>query len=157
MKLNFLLIVILKNNFKQNFFFRIKYTFLILLFLFLTSFAGTGSKVKPNISVENSGSTNLYFVRESGFIAGGVLVKVEVNGVEIAKLGTKEYTNYKTSGNFKIDVSGAGLGGMGMGGDSTSGVGNEKNFFYIISVKQGLFSTKFIINETTESGFNQAR
>ena len=44
-----------------------------------------------------------------------------------------------------------------MGGDSTSGVGNEKNFFYIISVKQGLFSTKFIINETTESGFNQAR
>ena len=64
--------------------------------------------------------------------------------------------SYKTSKNFKIKVSGAGIGGLGMGSDSTSGIADGKNYFYIISVKQGLFSAKFIINETTETGYNQA-
>ena len=70
------------------------------------------------------------------------------------KLGIKEYTNFKASGNYKIKVSGAGLGGFGMGTDSTSGIADGKNYFYIVGVKQSLFSTKFTIRETTESGFN---
>ena len=134
----------------------IKSILVLLLFLFVTSCAGTGSKIKPSISKQTSEFTNLYFVRQGGYIAGGVLAKVEVNGVEISKLGTKEYVSYKTSKNFKIKVSGAGIGGLGMGSDSTSGIADGKNYFYIISVKQGLFSAKFIINETTETGYNQA-
>ena len=130
----------------------------LFFLLFLASCAGTGSNYKPTISKETTGnSTNLYFVRQGGFIASGVLAKLEVNGVEIGKIGIKEYINHRVSKNFKIDVSGAGIGGIGMGKDSTSGVGNGKNYFYIIGVKQGLFSTKFVINETTETGFNQAQ
>ena len=126
--------------------------------LILTSCAGTGTKIKPTISSsENTGSTNLYFARGGGFVAGGVLAKVEVNGTEIARLGVKEFTQYSVNGNYNIKVSGAGLGGLGMGSDSTSGVGDGKNYFYIISVKQGLLSAKFIINETTETGYNQAQ
>ena len=32
-----------------------------------------------------------------------------------------------------------GIGGIGMGSDSISGIGDGKNYFYLISVKQGLF------------------
>jgi hypothetical protein len=132
-----------------------KIKLLLILFLLpaLISCAGTGTKNKPSIS-NSGGSTTLYFTREDGFVASGVLAKIVVNGTEIAQLGIKEYTNFKASGNYKIKVSGAGLGGFGMGNDSTSGVADGKNYFYIVGVKQSLFSTKFTIRETTESGFN---
>ena len=132
-----------------------KIKLLLILFLLpaLVSCAGTGTKNKPSIS-NSGGSTTLYFTREDGFVASGVHAKIVVNGTEIAQLGIKEYTNFKASGNYKIKVSGAGLGGFGMGNDSTSGVADGKNYFYIVGVKQSLFSTKFTIRETTESGFN---
>tara|TARA_X000000950_G_scaffold217407_1_gene261600 strand:+ start:1047 stop:1472 length:426 start_codon:yes stop_codon:yes gene_type:complete len=138
------------------FFLKFKTSFAIVLFFFLVSCAGTGSKIKPSISQQSDNYSNLYFVRQGGYVAGGILAKIDVNGMEIAKLGTKEYISFKTSKNFKIKVSGAGISGLGMGSDSTSGVSNGKNYFYIIGVKQGLFSAKFTINETTESGYNQA-
>lgn len=43
-----------------------------------------------------------------------------------------------------------------MGSDSASGVADGKNYFFIIGVKQGLFNSKFTIQETTETGYNQA-
>jgi hypothetical protein len=131
---------------------------LIIIFLIslLSSCTGTGNKTKPIITTSNSGNTILYFTRQGGYIAGGVLAKIEVNGREIARLGTKENITHNVSTNFRINVSGSGLSGIGMGGDSISGVANGKNSFYIIGVKQGFFSTKFIINETTESGYKQS-
>ena len=130
---------------------------LIFIFFLLASCSGTGTKTVPNISSSNSetGNTSLYFVREGGYVAGGVLAKLNVNGNEIAKLGTKEYIKHSVNNNFRIKVSGAGLGGLGMGGDSVSGIANGNNYFYIIGVKQGLFSASFTINETTESGYKQ--
>ena len=127
----------------------------LVVFLFLTSCAGTGTKTIPTVSAGKGGETNLYFVRSSGFIASGVLAKIEVNGAEIAKLGVSEYVDYETSNNFRIKVSGSGIGGLGIGVDSTSGIADGKNYFYIIGVKQGLFSTKFTIQETTENNFKQ--
>lgn len=123
--------------------------------MFLTACAGTGTKIKPAVSLSKEGETKLYFVRSSGYIASGVLAKIEVNGNEIAKLGIKEYVNYETSNNFRIKVSGAGIGGLGMGTDSISGIADGKNYFYIIGIKQGFFSTGFTIQETTESSFKQ--
>ena len=92
-------------------------------------------------------------MREGGFVASGVLAKVNVNGIEIAKLGIKENIVHSVSGKYRIKISGAGIGGLGMGSDSISGIGDGKNYFYLISVKQGLFKTEWTINETTESGF----
>ena len=132
---------------------KFKLFFIITLILGLYQCSGTGSKMKPAISSSSSGETNLYFLRESGFVASAVLAKVNVNGVEIAKLGVKENIVHTVSGKYKIKVTGAGIGGIGMGSDSISGIGDGKNYFYLISVKQGLFSTEWVINETTESGF----
>jgi len=134
---------------------KINIFFLILISFFLFSCSGTGSKTRPNISSSNTENTNLYFVRESGYVASGVLAKITVNGNEIARLGAKEYTTHSVSDDFRINVSGSGIGGIGMGGDSTSGISNKKNYFFIIGVKQNLFSTKFTIKETTESGYKQ--
>ena len=136
---------------------KIKILLVFLLLPVLVSCSGTGTKTKPTISTAGTGNTTIYFTREGGFVASGVLAKITVNGTEIAQLGIKEYTSFKTSGNYKIKVSGAGLGGFGMGTDSTSGVADGKNYFYIIGVKQSLFSTKFTINETTESGYKQSQ
>ena len=134
------------------------YIFYLSLFFLVAQCSGTGSKSIPNLSTSSSqGDTNLFFVREGGYIAGGVLAKLDVNGNEIARLGTKEYIKHIVSENFRINVSGAGLSGLGMGGDSISGIANNKNYFYIISVKQGLFSAKFKIQETTEDGYKQSQ
>jgi hypothetical protein len=129
--------------------------FIILLPL-LSACSGTGSKIKPSISTSNNGNTVLYFTREGGFLGGGILAKIEVNGREIAKLGTKENITHNVSGNYKIRISGAGISGFGMGKDSSAGTDDGKNHFYIISVKQGLFSASFKISETTEAGFKQS-
>ena len=134
------------------------YIFYLFLFFLVAQCSGTGSKSIPNISSSsNQGETNLFFVREGGYIAGGVLAKLDINGNEIARLGTKEYIKHTVSKNFRINVSGAGLSGLGMGSDSISGIANNKNYFYIIGVRQGFFSTKFTIQETTESGYRQSQ
>ena len=135
---------------------KVNILFIIFFSFLLVSCSGTGSKNKPTISTTGTGNTTIYFTRQGGFVASGVLAKIEVNGSEIAQLGVNEYITSNVTGNYRIKVSGAGIGGFGMGTDSTSGIADGKNYFYIIGVKQSLFSTKFTINETTESGYKQS-
>ena len=134
--------------------------FLLLFFLIpvLSSCAGTGTKTIPTIS-SSSGSTTLYFTRPSAFVAGAVVTSVIVNGSEIGKLGNGEYIQHIINpGNFTIRIKGSGLNALGMGGDSVSGTGKDgSNHFYIVTVKQSLLSSKFRINETTETGYKQAQ
>ena len=141
--------IILKFNMKKILIF-------IILLPLLSACSGTGSKIKPSVGTSNNGNTVLYLTREGGYIGSGVLAKVEVNGKEIAKLGVKENITHNVSSNYKIRISGAGIGGFGMGKDSSAGTNDGKNHFYIISVKQGLFSASFKISETTETGFKQS-
>ena len=42
------------------------------------SCAGTGSKIKPSISQQSDNYSNLYFVRQGGYVAGGILAKIDV-------------------------------------------------------------------------------
>ena len=128
----------------------------IMLLPLLSACSGTGSKIKPSITSSNNGNTILYFTREGGFIGGGILAKIEVDGREIGKLGTKENITHNVSSNYKIKVSGAGLNGLATGKDSAAGINDGKNHFYIISIKQNLFSMSFKLNETTETGFKQS-
>ena len=141
--------IILKFNMKKILIF-------IILLPLLSACSGTGSKIKPSVGTSNNGNTVLYLTREGGYIGSGVLAKVEVNGKEIAKLGVKENITHNVSSNYKIRISGVGIGGFGMGKDSSAGTDDGKNHFYIISVKQGLFSASFKISETTEAGFKQS-
>tara|TARA_B110000259_G_scaffold171573_1_gene203155 strand:+ start:174 stop:587 length:414 start_codon:yes stop_codon:yes gene_type:complete len=134
-----------------------KISIFIFLITILSSCSGTGSKIKPSITSSNNGSTVLYFTREGGFLGGGILAKIEVDGREIAKLGTKENITHNVSSNYKVRISGAGFSGLGIGKDTAAGLDDGKNHFYIISIKQGLFSMGFKINETTESGYKQSQ
>ena len=134
-----------------------KISIFIFLITILSSCSGTGSKIKPSITSSNNGSTVLYFTREGGFLGGGILAKIEVDGREIAKLGTKENITHNVSSNYKVRISGAGISGLGIGKDTAAGLDDGKNHFYIISIKQGLFSMGFKINETTESGYKQSQ
>ena len=68
---------------------KIKTILFIALYLFLTACAGTGTKTIPTVSTDKGGATNLYFVRSGGFVASGVLAKVEVNGIEVGRLGVR--------------------------------------------------------------------
>ena len=136
---------------------KIKFLIILLIIPILSSCSGTGSKNRPTISTAGTGNTTIYFTREGGFVGGGVLAKVVVNNSEIAQLGVNEYTTSNVTGNYRIKVSGAGIGGIRMGSDSISGVADGKNYFYIIGVKQGLFSASFTITETTESGYKQSQ
>ena len=95
-------------------------------------------------------------------------IKLDSASIEILNLDNKIFGKYKANpsngifsviiepGNYKIRISGAGIGGLGMGKDSAAGTNDGKNHFYIISVKQGLFSASFKISETTEAGFKNS-
>ncbi len=129
--------------------------FLVIPLLY--SCSGTGSKSIPNTSISNTSSSTLFFARKGGFVGGGVLASIKVNGKEIAKLGTKEFTQHKVSGNFRIQVAASGMNSLVFGKDSISGSGtNGSKHFYIINVETGLLQGSFKITETTETGFQQA-
>ena len=134
-----------------------KFLILFLLIPLLSSCSGTGSKSLPNTTISNNSSSTLFFARKGGFVGGGVLASVKVNGKEIAKLGTNEFTQYTISGNFNIKVSATGMNSLVFGKDSISGSGtNGSKHFYIINVETGLLQGSFKITETTETGFQQA-
>ena len=88
----------------------------------------------------------------------GVLAGIEVNGEEIARLGTNEYTQYTVNGNYSVHVFGAGINGFGMGSGRITGQGKKgAKHYYLIGVDAGLFTTSFTINEVTETTFKQLR
>ena len=136
----------------------LKRLFIFFLLILITSCAGTGTKTIPNINVDNKNIASLFFYRTGGYIAGGVLAGIEVNGEEIARLGTNEYTQYTVNGNYSVHVFGAGINGFGMGSGRVTGQGKKgAKHFYLIDVDAGLFTTSFTINEVTETTFKQLR
>ena len=82
----------------------LKRLLLVFLLIFTTSCAGTGTKTIPNINIDNKNVASLFFYRTGEYIAGGVLAGIEVNGEEIARLGTNEYTQYTVNGNYSVHV-----------------------------------------------------
>ena len=61
---------------------KIKLLLVFFLLPAIVSCSGTGTKTRPSISQSDKGNTNLFFSRDGGFIGGGVLAKIEVNGNE---------------------------------------------------------------------------
>ena len=91
---------------------KIKFLIILLIIPILSSCSGTGSKNRPTISTTGTGSTTIYFTREGGFVASGVLAKIEVNGSEIAQGGEIDFRSSpgrkyvgNISGVFDLSVS----------------------------------------------------
>ena len=136
----------------------LKRLFIVFLLILTTSCAGTGSKTIPNINIDNKNVTSLFFYRTGGYVAGGVLAGLEVNGEEIARLGTNEYSQYTVKGNYSVHVFGAGINGFGMGSGRITGQAKKgAKHYYLISVDAGLFTSSFSIVEVTETTFKQLR
>lgn len=136
-----------------------RYVYLFLI-LFITSCAGTGTKNFPNLNTElNKSGSSIYFFRPGSYIGGGIIPSIIVNGTEIGTLGNDEYLEtFIKPGEFTIVSKVKGLNSIGMETDSRSGVAKPgKNFFYIVNLKQKLFTAQFLLTETTESGFKQAK
>ena len=136
----------------------------LILFIFLillNSCAGTGQKANQLSYASFDPPTDqagLYFARQKQFIAGGQLIKVTVDGVEIGRLGVGEYQSESVEpGNHNIRATISNILGLGLGSDSVA-ITTEKGkaYFFVLRYEQGLFSGKFTITETSKNGFNKA-
>jgi len=133
---------------------------IFFILLLITSCVGTGQKSNQlsyasfNPPTDQAG---LYIARQKQYMAGGQLIKVLVDGVEIGKLGSGEFeTENVDPGNHNIRITISNILGIGIGGDSVS-ITTEKGkpYFFILRYDQGLFGGKFTITETSKSGFTK--
>lgn len=125
---------------------------------FLSACAGTGTKNLSQLSFQNKpGESSLFFVRPERFVAGGGRVTVFVNGQEIAKLGIGEMEKVPVKPGAQSISAKAGDLLFGVGGDSYSLIADpNKNYFFIVDIDVGFFSSSFKITETSEQGFRKA-
>ena len=135
----------------------------ILIVLFLTSLlaacAGTGTKNFSALNLEASADDAVIFiVRKKKFQASLGLVKVKVDGREVAKLGIGEMERVTISpGNHKVSVSAGDVLQIGMGSDTTAFIAEKGNSYYFIAdYHQGFWNAKWTITPTTKSGFTSA-
>ena len=131
------------------------------LMLFLAACAGTGTKDITSISFTKPtavGESNLFFYRESKYVAGGQLIKVLVNGQEIGKLGNGEFEKFKVkAGQTSIKAGLSNILALGMTTDSYSFTAKSgENYYFLLSYNQKFFTGGWKITETSERGFKNA-
>ena len=133
---------------------------LFVFSLVLSACAGTGNKNISSVSFEKpkGNKSSLYFFRENVFVGSAGLVKLLVNGEEIGKIGVDEFIQHDVeSGSVKIRAANDNLLQAGVGADVVAFTAKPEGLYYfIITMKQKLFSTSWKISETTKSGYKQA-
>ena len=139
---------------------RFKY-FLIFIFTatVLTACAGTGTRNLSAINLEvPDDDSAVFIVRKKKFQASLGLVKVLVDGREVAKLGVGEMERVAISpGSHKVSVTVGDVLQLGMGGDVEAFIAEKgKSYFFIADYDQGFWSAKWTLTPTTKSGFTSA-
>lgn len=130
----------------------------IFFFLLISACAGTGTKNLSQLSFQNKpGESALFFVRPERFVGAGVRALITVDGQEIGKLGIGEVEKVPVKpGPQSISVKATDLL-LGVGGDAYSLVVDpNKNYFFIVDIDVGFFSSSFKITETSEQGFRKS-
>ena len=134
----------------------LKLILLVFASLTLINCAGTGTKNYGSINYEAPTDQAVVFVgRVNRYIASAGLVSIVLDGEEIGKLGIGEMERLNVSpGSHKIQTKIGNILQVGVGGDATAFVAKEgKKYFFLVDYDAGLFSAKWKIIETTESGF----
>ena len=131
---------------------------LIVLFItgFLTACTGTGTKNLSAINFEVPDNNSAVFVvRKSRFAASGGLVKISLDGQEVAQLGIGEMERIAISpGSHKISASIGNILQIGIQADNEAFVAEKgKSYFFIADYEQGFFTTKWTLTPTTKAGF----
>ena len=139
---------------------RFKY-FLIFIFTatVLTACAGTGTRNLSAINLEvPDDDSAVFIVRKKKFQASLGLVKVLVDGQQVAKLGVGEMERVAISpGSHKVSVTVGDVLQLGMGGDVEAFIAEKgKSYFFIADYDQGFWSAKWTLTPTTKSGFQSA-
>jgi hypothetical protein len=122
--------------------------------ILLSACSGTGVKdysyVAPVINSDVKGKVFVH--RDSGWIGGGALFTVTVNGATVGQLGAGEMliADAKTGSNL-VQATVTGIQGVGLNSPSSEfqNDGTSNNFF-ILSLKSGLFKNEMTLMETTE-------
>jgi hypothetical protein len=134
--------------------------FIFLFFLsVLAGCAGTGTKNYSSVSYEAPSDQAVVFIgRKNRFVASAGLVKVILDGQEIARLGIGEMERVTVSaGSHKLQSKIGNVLQLGVGGDSSSFVAEKgKKYFFIVDFDTKLFSSQWVIMETTEGGFQSS-
>ena len=139
---------------------KIKYLLIVLFFSgFLTACTGTGTTNLSAINLEvPSGDSAVFIVRKKKFQASLGLVKVLVDGREVAKLGVGEMERVPISpGSHKVSVTTGDILQLGMGGDNEAFIAEKgKSYFFIADYEQGFWNAKWSLTPTNKSGFTSA-
>lgn len=136
---------------------RFKY-FLIFIFtaIVLTACAGTGTKNLSAISFEiPEDESAIFIVRKKRYVASAGLIKISLDGQEIAKLGIGEMERVTVSpGSHKVSASIGNILQLGVQADSHAFVAEKgKSYFFIADIDEGFFTTKWTLTPTTKDGF----
>lgn len=138
---------------------KLKIFYSVFLLFLLNNCVGTGTKNLSQLSFQNKpGESSMFFVRPERFVAGGVRIGVFVDGQEIGKLGVGEMEKYPVKpGGHSVNIKSGDIGGFGISSDAYSIIAEpNKNYFFIIDLDQGFFSSSWKITETSEQGFRKA-
>ena len=110
-----------------------------------------------NLNVD-SDDTAAFFVRKKRYVASAGLVKIQMDGNEIGKLGIGEMERVNIEpGSHTARVSIANLLQAGIGGDAVAfNAEKGKAYYFIVDYDQGLFTGKWSITETSKNGFTKA-
>ena len=131
----------------------------ITLFSLTVSCAGTGTKSLSMINLNvDSDEAAAFFVRKKRFVASGGLVKIQLDGNEIGKLGIGEMERVSIEpGSHTARVSISNILQAGIGGDAVAfNAEKGKAYYFIVDYDQGLFTGKWSITETSKNGFTKA-
>ena len=133
---------------------------LTVILAFLVGCTGTGVKNASQIAstLEAIGGTGqVYVLRSKGWVASGALMMITLNGIKQGEIGVGEtlILEAKTGSNsLTADIE----GWQGIGLDPVTvqfDNDGDANSFFVLSLEQGLWTSKLKLIETTESGWKQ--
>ena len=138
---------------------RFKLAALSISLFVLSGCAGTGmtsySMIAPELSTNEKGKMFVY--RQSGYVGGGALIDVSINGALVGKLGNGEmmFARAKPGMNI-IEAKISGIQGVGLNSPMVEIRNNgEKNNFFIIGFKTGLLTNELTLIEITEDSWKR--
>ena len=94
----------------------------------------------------------VFIKRNSGYIGGGALVTITVNGRSVGQLGNGEmlFADANNGTNY-IEAKVGGIQGFGLNSPSSSFQNNGvTNNYFLVTLKAGLLTNDLMLLETTE-------
>jgi len=103
--------------------------------------------------IESTAEGKLFLLRDKGFVGGGLLMKVLLNGKQVAEIGSGEMIALMpTVGKNYLQVSIGGLMQMDSRAIQFDSDGKTHRYF-LASIQQGFFSNELKLTETVESSW----